>query len=109
MPSHIFMHYFLTSQDEQPETLWGPRLPQKLGASLLFSKDPLPIGWGIQVIEGPNWGLFWSIQAISTALSGVVAGIYAACTKDRATAVAIGAWMVAVQTMAMAAIFFTRS
>lgn len=37
----------------------------------------------------------------------VVSVIYAVLSKDRATAVAIGAWIVAVQTMFTGALFFT--
>lgn len=39
-------------------------------------------------------------------VSGGVAAIYAFIKKDNPTAVAIGAWMTAVQVMVMTSIFF---
>ena len=108
MPSHIFMHHFLSNNplQDHPRLQWAPRLPQKLETSLYFSNDILAIGWGVQILEGPNWGLIWIILTITTSLSGLVAALYAFFVHYRATGVAIGAWLSAIQAMALAAAFY---
>jgi hypothetical protein len=63
-------------------------------------------GWGIYLEERSNWHLFAVLMFVLLLSSGVVAGIYSWKTKDHPTGVAIGAWLTAVQTMGVAAVFF---
>ena len=108
MPSHIFMHHFRSNNplQDHPRLQWAPRLPQKLETSLYFSNDVLAVGWGVQILEGPNWGLIWIVLTIATLLSGLIAVFCAFLVHDKATGVAIGAWLTAIQAMALAAAFY---
>ena len=108
MPSHIFMHHFRSTKPLQDHPLlqWAPRLPHKLETSLYFSSDVLAVGWGVQILEGPNWGLIWTILTAATLLSGLIAALSAVILHDKATGVAIGAWLTTIQAMALAAVFF---
>jgi hypothetical protein len=102
MPSHIFMHYFTTPSDLHPDSTWGPRLPQKLGTSLLVGIDPSPEGWGLLVLEGIHWTLLISFMIIFAIVGVVVAIFYSHYTGDHQTGIAIGAYMAALQSMGLA-------
>jgi len=102
MDSRTFMHYFYLPASSHPEIMWGPRLPRKLGSSL----GPQAQGWGIQLVERPDWSLFSALMGVLVLLSGAVGGIYAWRTNDHATGVAIGTWLTAVQALLVTATFF---
>ena len=59
--SNVFVHY-LNSAAKHPRSVWMDRLPKKLQESIQNSSEPLPIGWGIHIIEGPNRpAIFWML------------------------------------------------
>ena len=106
MPTNVFMHYFYSSTPEKHwDNLWGERFPQKLKTSILFSNDPLVVGWGIQITDGPNWFLLCLLMLLCLLISGIVAGVYAHFAKDNQTGVAIGSWLTAVQALGVALLF----
>ncbi len=51
------------SERDHPRAIWLPRLPKKLRRSMADEDAPLPMGWGIHIIEGINKALvskiFW--------------------------------------------------
>jgi hypothetical protein len=77
-------------------------MPQKLGAGLLASTEPSPEGWGIHILEGPNWLLIVSFT-IGFAIVGVIAAaIYSYCTGDSQTGMAIATYLAALQSLGLA-------
>lgn len=100
--SRIFFHYFYAPASKHPDSLWGSRLPWKLGPSL----GPMAQGWGIHLEERPDWPLFAAFMFLFLLVSGLVAGIYSWKTGDNQTGVAIGAWLTTVQATSMTALFF---
>lgn len=102
MDSRTFLHHFYLPASKHPEIMWGPRLPRKLGDSL----GPMAQGWGIHLVERPDWPLFSAIMSILILISGAIAGVYGWKNGDPATGVAIGAWLTAVETLAASAVFF---
>ena len=104
MGSDAFVHYLQAPEaDHAEEFFWGTRFPTKLNESFLVRPS---VGWGIQILEGPNWALFWTAMAFFTLASGLVAGLFAWLAGDTATAVAIGLWLTTFQAMVMTAVFF---
>ena len=104
MDSDVFMHYLSAPDTEHTEELfWTLRFPRRINESFLQNPG---VGWGIQILEGPNWPLFWTFTTICTLLSGLIAGLFAWLKRDTASGVAIGAWLTAVQTMIVTTVFF---
>jgi hypothetical protein len=102
VPDHIFMHYLSTSTSKHQNWTWGPRIPQKLGHSLLASTEPSPEGWGIQIKETLNWSLL-AFLSMAFVLVGITIGVvYSVCAKDSQTGLAIAAYLAAVQTLTLA-------
>jgi len=107
MTSNWFMHYFnFIDGSKHHSNIWGTRLPKKLYESLANSPEPLANGWGIKIVEGPNWALLSIFMFSFILISGLVAGTYAGITHDNQTGVAIGAWLTTIQAMGLTAIFF---
>ncbi|OWY45676.1 hypothetical protein AALT_g10501 [Alternaria alternata] len=102
MDSRVFFHHFYAPKTEHPDVFWSERLPWKVGPAL----EPKDVGWGIHLEESPDRPLFAALMCLLLLLSGAVAGIYAWLMKDNATGVAIGAWLTAVQTLGITAVFF---
>lgn len=83
------------------DSYWVETFPKKLKGKLEYMSGQRPVGWGIIIHEGINWfvlllGLF-SILLVS----GIGVVIYAARTKDVSSAAGIGAYFVAVITLAV--------
>ena len=96
MSSDAFIHYLQAPEGDHAEAFfWGKRFPTKLNESFLARPN---IGWGIQILEGPNWALFWTSMAFLTFVSGLVAGLYVRLADGKAMAAAIVAWLTAIQT-----------
>lgn len=106
MPPDTFMHHLTKITEAHNEFIWCQRFPQKLGDSLICSPNKLAVGWGVEIAEGPNFLLFSAGMVIALLLSGLVAGLSGFYMKDKATGVAIGAWLTALQTMVAATLFF---
>ena len=106
MPSNVFMHYFTSAANVHNTNLWGSRLPQKLGASLFFSNEPLSTGWGILIVEGPNWFLFWTAMIICLVVNGLLIGLYSRFRNDNPSGVAIGSYLLSIQAMGLTAMFY---
>ena len=104
MESAPFVHYLLAPETDHTEELfWALRFPRKLSESFRLRPD---IGWGVEILEGPNWALFWTAMTLFTLLSGLAAGIYAWLKDDNPTGVALGIWLATVQTMILTSVFF---
>jgi hypothetical protein len=81
---------------------WSPRLPWRTGNPV----KELGYGWGVLLEEGLNWPVFLLLMFLVVVLSGLFVGIYAFKTQDHSTAVSIGTWLTAVQTLGVALVFY---
>ena len=97
-----FFHHFYSPASKHTDEMWGPRLPWKLGPGLAS----MEYGWGIHIEDRPDWPLFAGLNFVLLLTSGLVAGIYSWRMKDPPTGVTIGAWLTAVQTLALTSLFF---
>jgi hypothetical protein len=87
------------------------RLPKKLQKGLeelsrTTGSSEDVIGWGIHIIEGPNVAMMSLLTGIIMTLSGVGSTVYAVIGKDVSGGFSIGAFVVALWTAWMAALFF---
>jgi hypothetical protein len=103
MPSEVFMHFFERPSLFHDVHFWGPRLPRKVGPT---QESHSAEGWGIRLVERPDWPMFAALMSVLVLMSGMVAGLYAWATGDRPTGVAIGTWLTTVQTLGATAVFF---
>ena len=106
MPPNIFHHYFSDPQHVEDVAAWITRFPKLDGKSLNFAGERLAKGWGVEILEDRNWTIFVVANTLLIFLSGVIAAIYARVTGDNQTAVAIGAWLSAMQTIVASAILY---
>lgn len=95
MPPHIFLHY-LNSKHPHPKSVWLNRLPMKLNESITCSSDPLPIGWGIHIIEGSNKRALYYCAFLIIVLSLLASLLWAILKDDVQGGFGIGAWIVSV-------------
>ena len=94
MDKRTFFHYFWAHASHAPtnDMTFHDRLPKKLGCSILMasSSAPLTMGWGVHIIEGPNWPMFpWIVTAL-LAVTLVICAIYDAVVKGRESGFTIG-------------------
>ncbi|KAL9055750.1 MAG: hypothetical protein Q9162_003386 [Coniocarpon cinnabarinum] len=106
MPSPIFNHYFQHPRPTHNTAKWIKRFPQLLDTSLFYNNEELAKGWGIEIIEDRNWLLLICANIIALLIGGATATIYAVCTKDVQTGVAIGTWLCAAQTLTLNALLW---
>lgn len=62
------------------------------------SPDPV-IGWGVHIVEGPNWHALAVLIIIFSVLSLATSLIYSAVTSDVSSGFAMGAFFIAAETM----------
>ena len=108
MPEHLFFHFFYDPIPHYNDK-WMRRFPKKLRHSIFDSTDQLPVGWGIHILESPNYHMISMALFIGLALSGLLAVLWAVLTKDVQGAFSIGGYAVALQTAWMTAMYFKWS
>lgn len=104
--ARTFHHYLRYPHDADPSQAWMKRFPQLNDASLFYHPEKLAKGWGLEITEDRNWTLVVVANIVALLISGAVAGLFARLAKDNATGVAIGAWLTAVQTLCITAVFW---
>ena len=108
MPDHLFFHYF-NNPAPHYNGKWMRRLPKKLKQSIFSSTEQFPVGWGIHILECPDYHTILMALFIGLALSGIFAVLWAILTKDVQGAFSIGGYSVALQTAWMTAMYFKWS
>ena len=108
IPDHIFFHLF-NNPAPHYNSKWIHRIPKKLSLSISDSTDQIPVGWGIHIVESANLYVVLSALLAGLTLSGILAVVFAAVTKDVQGAFSIGAYLVAVLTVWMSAMYFKWS
>lgn len=102
MDSRTFFHHFYAPAEQHTGSIWGERLPWKVGPAL----EPKAHGWGIHLEEHPYWPFFTALMFGVVFLSATAAGIYVWRTGDSQTAVGIGTWLTAIQAAGIPVLFF---
>ncbi|MCJ1248098.1 hypothetical protein MMC30_005313 [Trapelia coarctata] len=62
--------------------VWFPRITHKLARSMTQETTPLPEGWGIRIVEGPNRALMAWILFLVTAAIFIASAVVAVVTKQ---------------------------
>lgn len=100
IPDNVFLHHF-NDPGHHRRPNWLRRIPKKVNDSLIGHHEGDIIGWGVHIIEGPNW-LAISVAVFCIVLSsGVFATAWAVCRNDISGAFAVAGWMIGVLTAAM--------
>ena len=104
--ARTFNHYFHKIHQADEDDTWITRFPQLQDSSLFYGNEKLAKGWGIEIIEAPNWMLFLIVNLWGLLFSGAVAALTCILMHDNQTGVAIGAWLSAVQMLTITALFW---
>ncbi|MCJ1380772.1 hypothetical protein MMC17_003881 [Xylographa soralifera] len=104
IPNNVFMHH-LNDPGPHRRPTWLHRLPKKMNHSLLNSSEELVTGWGLHIIEGPNWVAIWTAAFCVTFVSGVVSTLWSVLRNDVSGGFGIGSWLVSASTLGMMAYF----
>jgi hypothetical protein len=96
----MFLHMFFKPQGHTATSFFLRRLPKKLDSKLQCSLDPdkMATGWGIHIIDGPNWFTLSCLFLCMLFSSAVVAITWSVVRKDLQGGFAIGSFLVALQT-----------
>ena len=78
---------------------WTQRTPKKLAQMLNYPSSKPVIGWGVHIVEGPNWHAFTLLIIIFNFLSLLIAFIYSVVKIDVSGGFAVGSYFIAVETM----------
>jgi hypothetical protein len=81
--------------------VWLPRLPQKARGPVIVRDDTLKKGWGIHIVEGPDWVTFFIINLIMAIMSGVAALLWTLYKHDFSGAFTFAAWILMVVNAGM--------
>lgn len=78
---------------------WTKRTPKKLVQMLSYPSPEPVIGWGVHIVEGPNWHALAVLIIIFGVLSLAISLLYSAVTSDVSSGFALGAFFIAAETM----------
>ena len=104
IPDNVFMHH-LNDPGPHRRPTWLRRLPKKMNYSLLNASEELVTGWGLHIIEGPNWVAIWTAAFCVTFVSGVLSTLWSILRNDVSGGFGIGSWLVSASTLGMMAYF----
>ncbi|MCJ1438964.1 hypothetical protein MMC27_008354 [Xylographa pallens] len=104
IPDNVFMHY-LNDPGPHRRPTWLRRLPKKMNYSLLNASEELVTGWGLHIIEGPNWVAIWTAAFCVTFVSGVFSTLWSILRNDVSGGFGIGSWLVSALTLGIMAYF----
>ena len=71
------------------------RLPKRIRPLQFFSNKGYPTGWGVEIVEGYNWKLFYYCESLITAVAVCFPCVWIICatSDDRISAAfSIGQW-----------------
>ena len=73
------------------------RTPKKLDTRIEYGTGVEPIiGWGVHLVEGPNWMAFSIVSEIVLVMSLLLSVVYSVFTRDVSAGFTLGAYLVAV-------------
>ncbi|MCJ1473586.1 hypothetical protein MMC13_002237 [Lambiella insularis] len=100
VPDNVFLHY-LTEPGHHRRPKWLKRIPLKVNNSLVMHSDEEVIGWGVHIIEGPNW-LALSLTTFCIMFAIVLFAIlWSRCRSDISEAFTVAGSMTALLTAAI--------
>lgn len=105
----VFLHYL--KRPDCPTRRWFQRVSKKLSPAVLNSyhnAHPYEdvIGWGVQIIEGPNKKAISWMCLMLLGLSAVVSISYAQLRDDASSGFAIGAYLLTGGALVLSAFYF---
>jgi hypothetical protein len=104
IPTDTFLHYTRHPEEHTGQT-WVKRLPKKLDISMYKEQGELPMGWGVQIIEGPNRAVIAWIFAALAFLSCIAAIVWSAVKGDIQGGTGLGQLLLSVLATVLAVTF----
>jgi hypothetical protein len=78
---------------------WIDSFPKKLNGKLAYVSGQRPFGWGIHIVEGPNWYAFAFLAYVIILSSGILSVIYAILRRDISSGFGMGSYAISVLTL----------
>lgn len=104
MPDHMFFHLFYSPSGHNTGK-WMGRLPKKLRESMFNNTEQDPTGWGVHILESPDYYVVFMIVFAGLLASGLFAVLWACLRQDIQGGFAVGGYIATVQGALMAAYF----
>lgn len=102
VPENIFFHAFFDPGTHLQDWCLN-RLPKKLDQRL--EKEGM-YGWGIYIVEGPNWHLISVLVAVGFSTTGLIGVLWSVLKSDVQGGFAIASYLATLVAAAMSALFF---
>ncbi|KAI8930890.1 hypothetical protein NX059_011905 [Plenodomus lindquistii] len=124
MPTNLFLHYLHRARSsnwgEHAEDIWLKRLPKKLDEKLLdtlqnqgtingsgtMDDASLAFGWGVHIVDGPNYAALALMLAVGVVVAFIVSGLVVGLAKTQEQGFGIGSFLLAIIACVMAAVYF---
>jgi len=104
IPDNVFLHH-LTNPGPHRRPVWLRRLPKKVNDSILGLNEELVTGWGVHIIEGPNWLAVWQVALCIVFTSGLFGILWSVLRSDVSGAFGVASWITSVLTILMMVCF----
>jgi hypothetical protein len=78
---NFLMHIYNHPEDADQETVCLTRFPKRIKERLKLGEADVPIGWGIEFVEGIHWKKVWCF-GFAIVLLSLSTGIVWSCTKE---------------------------
>jgi hypothetical protein len=110
IPANTFLHYCKHHKTTQ-SSVWVSRLPKRLRQRLFEVRISSPSveyvpGWGVYIIEGPNWKDISRLGAMVVTASLLISVVYTSIRKDASSGFAIGAFITTIWMAWMTAFYY---
>lgn len=108
LPPNILIHAFFNPKLVHTSKFLLTRIPKKLDSRLECPDDPSisSFGWGVYIVDGPNWFLLSCVFLVILVGSGVLSVVWAIVQKDVSSGFTMGGYVVAVATALLTVTFF---
>lgn len=94
-----FLHVLLEPGNHLDD-FWTNHMPKKLKQELKYQRGMGPvIGWGVQIVEGPNWHALAVLTVMFVMMSVALALMYSFMTRDVSSGFTVGSFVMAAETL----------
>lgn len=95
---NFLMHIYHHPEDADQETVCLARFPKRVKETLKLGGADMPVGWGIEFVEGVHWNKVWCFGFAIVAVSLVTGVVWSCVRRDVQGGFGIAGYMMAFLT-----------